>query len=245
MKKNKNSQKQKKNLTSKTIPKVVRLRQSDYDAMDRLRPSHALALTRNQFTATTPLNLFNVSKGSTPGGSRVKGRELLGTVNLSNTVTGAFDLNAIVAQLGSSTATPILPAYFARLTSYTTIYEYYKFHKATIVFQSLSATSRNGVFMMALDYDYADGSAASSIAMMRNISSTMCNIYSDASMELDGKLSTYPKYRCAANVTASEASDDQKAQARLLVACEGVTGTAADAIGYIIVEYDVEFFTPQ
>jgi len=195
-------------------------------------------LSRTQFTATSPLNLFNVKSGSTPGGIRVRGREMLGSVLLTSTSTGAWQL----ATINSGTNVPLNPTAFPRLFAYSSIYEMYIFHSATFILQSNQPTTATGEWLACIDYDSKDVVPTSSINQMRNISSTMANVYSDMSLVCLKSLSRLPKY----NISESSSSDtDQVIQANFYLGIEGYTGTAGAAIGYLIVEYDVEFFTPQ
>jgi hypothetical protein len=202
------------------------------------RQDNYLALTRDQFTATSPLNLFNVGGGSTPGGVRVSGRELVGAVTAPGIIAGVF------AQVNVGAASPfaVNPFSFPRLSSFAPIYEYYRFHKLAFMFQANQPTTAIGEILLAIDYDVKDNAPGSSIAMMRNISSTMANIYSDASLELLASLSRLPKFDINQAVAPDVA---QVNQASLYVAIEGVTTIAGQGLGYIVAQYDVEFFTPQ
>jgi hypothetical protein len=125
--------------------------------------------------------------------------------------------------------------------NYSPIYEWYKFHGATFIFQSNQPTTAAGEVIVCIDYDDTDTPPSSSTGMMRNISSTMANIYSDASLGLVGSLSRLPKYE----TTPSPSATLQAGQGACYVAVEGVTGTAGAIVGYLIAEYDIEFFTPQ
>lgn len=71
----------------------------------------------------------------------------------------------------------------------------------------------------------------------------MANVYSDASLQLLGSLSRLPKYECLGTTTLTEAL--QQAQGMLTVAVEGYVAAAATTVGYVIGDYDIEFFTPQ
>jgi hypothetical protein len=197
-----------------------------------------LDLTRSQFTATSPLNLFTVATGSTPGGIRVKGRELISSAVTAGALTGAFTL----VQITGLTNFPLNPSNFPRLSAYAPIYEFYKFHKADILFQANQPTTATGEVLVSVDYDAKDNAPANSIAMMRNISATMANIYSDCSLQILGSLSRIPRF-----VTGEQTSPDldQVTQAEIYVAVEGVTAAAGASLGYIIVQYDIEFYTPQ
>ena len=94
---------------------------------------------------------------------------------------------------------------------------------------------------MAVDYDAKDPAPTSTVGMMRNISSSMSNVYADNACEVRGSLSRLPKY---ATGQTSSPDVDQTTQALVYYAFEGVTGVNTSQ-GYLVVEYDVEFFTPQ
>lgn len=206
----------------------------------RNRPDNMLSLTRDQFTATSPLNLFTVRSGSSPGGVRVSGRELVNAVTIPITV-GTFILSTTFG--GTATpSSPIAPISFPRLAAYVSIYEYFKFHKLTYLFQSSQPTTQAGEIIASVDYDPTDAAPTSSSAMMRNISSTMANVYSDASLQVLGSLSRLPKYETTSAFTTENL---QQMQGLLYVAAEGYVAAAPIVVGYIVAQYDVEFYTPQ
>jgi hypothetical protein len=200
-----------------------------------------LALTRDQFTATSPQNLFSVGPGSTPGGIRVRGRELLSAVTIPIT-TGVWTASTAFPGL-TATFSVIAPSAFPRLVAQAGIYEYFKFHKLSYLFQSNQPTTVAGEIILSIDYDPTDAAPTSTTLQMRNISSTMANVYSDASLQFLGSLSRLPKYECLATTVLTEAL--QQAQGMLTVAVEGYVAAAATTVGYVIGDYDVEFFTPQ
>lgn len=116
------------------------------------------------------------------------------------------------------------------------------FHTARIMFQSNQPTTATGVIEIAVDYDAKDSAPTSTIQMMRNISSAMANIYADCACDVVKKLSRLPRYNTA-EVSGSDA--DQVNQAVVYLATEGSNATASSTVGYLMIEYDVEFFTPQ
>jgi hypothetical protein len=196
-------------------------------------------LTSTQFTATSPLNLFETRKGSSPGGIIVKGREMIGSIALATAATGEFQSNSIVTTLGATSAMALSPRWFPRLSAYITIYEYYKFHSATLICQSLSPTTSAGAWFIAVDEEYTDTTPTTSVGVMRNVSSSMANVYSDMSCVVDGSLSRLPRY------STNAADTLQDAQAKIISAVEGFTGLDAQGIGYLIIDYEIEFFVPQ
>ena len=193
-------------------------------------------LKSEQFATYAHLQTFSVSAGTTPGGIRVRGRELIQALNsgLTTLVFGANNTNAAVSL-------PLTPVSFPRLTSYVNLYEFYVFHRAKAIFQSNQPTTAGGVSMLAVDYDVKDAVPSSSVGMMRNISSSMSNIYADNACVISKSLSRLPRY-CTSQATSTDSA--QLNQANVLYAFEGVTGVNA-AQGYLVIEYDVEFFTPQ
>lgn len=203
------------------------------------RGNNNLSLTRSQFTATSPLNLFQVRGGSTPGGIRVSGRELISAVTVP-IANGTF-LASTTFPGATGGFSPIWPNVFPRLAAYTPIYEYFVFHKLVLLFQSNQPTTQTGEIILSVDYDPTDTAPATTAAMMRMISSTMANVYSDCSLEVLKSLSRLPRYECAAAATETM----QQIQASLTVAVEGYTNAAISTVGYIIAQYDVEFFSPQ
>jgi hypothetical protein len=205
---------------------------------NRLLRDPSLQLTNVQYTATNPMNWFEVNTGTTPGGIRVKGRELISSTVAVSALTGAFAF----LQVSGAAPIAILPALFPRLSAYSTIYEWYIFHQADIIFQANQPTTATGAVMIALDYDVKDNAPSTATGLMRFVTSTMANIYSDASCTMLGSLSRLPRY-----ATSQTASPDiaQIQQAELYVAVEGVTAASGTALGYIIIQYDVEFFSPQ
>jgi hypothetical protein len=134
------------------------------------------------------------------------------------------------------------PTPFPRLAAYNPIYEYFVFHNVTYKFLSNQPTTVAGEVFLCIDYDPTDAVPGNSLAMMRNISSTMSNVYSDCSLQALKSLSRLPRYETDVPTTETL----QRAQGCLYVGVEGYNNaTAGAAIGYIVAQYDIEFFTPQ
>jgi hypothetical protein len=198
-----------------------------------------LSLTRSQFTASSPLNLFEVLPASSPGGIRVKGRELISALSLTSTSTGAYQLLTNATALTPAIA--LNPLSFPRLAAYNSIYEMFVFHKANLSFMSNQPTTAAGEILACVDYDALDSGPASATAVMRNITSVMGNVYSDNSMQVVKSLSRLPRFLTG----ASAGSVVQNYQGMIYYAIEGYTGTAGDTVGYLVAEYEAEFFSPQ
>lgn len=103
---------------------------------------------------------------------------------------------------------------------------------------------------MCIDYDVTDAGPTSAAGVMRNVSSTMSNIYSDSCLQGLKSLSRLPKYFTNVNIPVGPSSGAAFAQAfqgNVWVAVEGVANSTQNpvTVGYLIAEYDIEFFTPQ
>ena len=111
------------------------------------------------------------------------------------------------------------------------------------MFQSTRPTTAQGVSEIAVDYDAKDTFPTSTVGMMRNISSSMSNIYADNATLVSGRLARLPKYATSQNVSSDT---DQTTQAVILYGFEGLAASEVNTPqGYMVVQYDVEFFTPQ
>jgi hypothetical protein len=201
----------------------------------------SLALTRSQFTATSPQNYWEFLPASTPGGLRVKGRELIGAASAPSALTGGFSTLNVTIPTGVSNSVALNPGFtFPRLGNIAQAFQEFKFHKADLCFQANQPTTSSGEVLVCAVYDAAASTPSSSTSMMRNITSTMANIYSNASCQILGKLSRLPRY-----FNSTTTGDDTTIEALFFVAVEGVTAASAATLGYIAIEYDVEFFTPS
>jgi hypothetical protein len=157
--------------------------------------------------------------------------------------TGAFQLQNIGAAT-AATGFAVTPNQFPRLGAYAPIYQEYKFKTCDILFQANQPTTATGETLACVVYDAPGDSAetvpSTAIGMMRNISATMANVYSDCSLQLLGSLNRLPRYHNNSTTTS-----DEDIQATLFVATEGVVTALAQGLGYVIVEYEVEFFAPR
>jgi len=228
-----------KNIQKKKTQKVNNPLRSVQGPSQRSIRDTSLSLTRSQFTATSPQNYWEFSRASTPGGLRVRGRELISSTTAATALTGAF------AQLNLQGGGPglfLIPLNFPRLGTIAAAFAEYIFHSVNVCFQANQATTETGEVLLCLDYDAAQPAPTTSISMMAKISSTMANIYSDACCQGLKSLSRLPRY----NVQNGESGTNalQTCQFILYVAAEGVTATALTTLGYVAVEYDVEFFSP-
>jgi len=215
-------------------------RKAFIDPKVRGAPDNLLSLTRSQFTATSPQNYWEFIPASTPGGLRVRGRELIGSAALSGASTGAFQLLNVTDAVGTSTITFLSPISFPRLSSIASAFDFYKFKQAGLMFNSNQPTTQTGEIILAVNYDSEASAPTSSSIMMRNITAVMANIYSDASCCAEGSLSRLPRY-----LTTDIVGEEQNYQGAIFLGIEGYTGAAAAVVGYLVIQYDVEFFAPQ
>jgi len=213
-----------------------------------LRGPVGQSLTSVQFTATSPLNLFTSKPASTPGGVRMRGREVIGIAQVVG-AGGGFQIANITRASGSpANYIAVHPGVCPRLSSIAAVYEFYKFHSFTAVFQSYQATTASGMWMGMLEYDYRDRVPSSTIQFLSNISSVTANIYSDMSLVLDGSLSRLDgrsKFQCSTDALTGD--NNQIYQGYISIASDGFTSspTATTDIGLMIWDYDIEFYTPS
>lgn len=175
---------------------------------------------------------FRISTGSTPGGIRIRGREMLSAVLQGD--SEAFDVS-------STLLNPFVPP---RLASLAPAWEEFLFHTATLIYQPSLPTTVGGAVSVWADYDALDVVATTQATAARNISYSISNAYAANSCRVLGSLSRLKRYIC----TTSVDQPLQTTQAKLYVATEGIPIASAPAgsqIGYLFLEYDLEFFTPQ
>jgi hypothetical protein len=195
-----------------------------------------LALTRSQFTATSPQTYWENTRASTPGGLRFKAAELVGSVVSTAALTGAFAL----LNIGSYTAFPINPTVFPRLAKIAAAYQFYLFHKLNVYFKSNQPTTAGGMQYMCIDTNANDSAPANAVAVSSKLTNADGNVYSCSSMQHLGTNARLTRF-----VIANESDTSQLDQGVLYVAIDGVTAASGVSFGNIVLEYDVELFTPQ
>jgi hypothetical protein len=203
-----------------------------------------LSLNRVQIMPGSTSNFFRVKAGSTPGGVRCEGRELVSSLTLTSTSTGAFQLLTFGAG-GASTATTFFyhPSSFPRLASYDSIYDQYYIHKCRIVFRPNQPTTAAGEIMGCTEYDtLGDTVPASSVAIMRHLCSDMANVYAGLGFTMDGVQAKLKRYD---TLQQTGPNVELAYQALCFMGIEGFTGTGGAIVGYLLIEYDVEFYAPS
>jgi hypothetical protein len=201
-----------------------------------------LSLNRIQVMPGSTANFFRVKAASTPGGVRCEGRELVSALTLTSTSTGVFQLLTFGAGGASSGTTFYLhPSSFTRLVNYDTIYEQYKFLNCRIVFRPNQPTTVAGEIVGCTEYNVLSESVPGNTAnIMAHIDSDMANIYSAMGFSVRSS-------ECKLNRYSTGTSGDNGAvefQATIFVGAEGFTGTGGATLGYLLIEYDCEFYAP-
>nr|URG17079.1 MAG: coat protein [Narnaviridae sp.] len=206
------------------------------------QPPKALLLNHDQILSTTPASFWLRVPASTPSGDRIRAREMVGSLVLTSDTTGNFALLNTLTISGGVTGLPLSPLYVPRLSAIASTFEFFKFHSASITFAPLSATTVNGRLFQCCDYDAKDNAPSSSVGMMSNVSAATSQIYGQSDYKIRSDLSRLPKY-----VVREAGSPDvnQTWQGNLFFAVEGFTGTAGQSVGYVFIEYDIEFYTPS
>lgn len=184
------------------------------------------------FAAAIPLVFTG---GSTPGGVVVSGRELYQTSN-SGSTTLAFGAD------NTSTATGInmRPGNFTRLGSVAQNWDEYFFREFRVQFISNQPTTAAGTCMIAFDVDVGDSTPTTSTSMFRKPFNVASNIYSALELQVPTEMSAYPKYFN----NSGSVEGTQQNQGEVYYAFEGVAAVNAP-MGYMIVDYVVELFSPQ
>lgn len=181
-----------------------------------------------------------VSQGSTPGGIRMKGRELF---------TGAYSGAGTVGGFGGdslSTAAIVTlhPSRCNRLAQVAKTYDEYFFHSATITFVPNQPTTAPGNFFLGYDPNPGDSAWTSAIMVMSNFNSAMSNTYATSCIQILGKMARLNRFLTDTTVTA-EQNLNQIYQGHVGYAFQGWSGTAGTLLGFLVITYDIEFFSPQ
>lgn len=191
--------------------------------------SNVLQLRSSQTVNFMSAQEFKVTTGSTPGGIRVRGREMIAVV--SNGASAAFAVTNYI--LG--------PPTFPRLSAYGGIYEEYFFNRANVIYQPSMGTQLSGAVSLWIDYDPGDVAEVSQILAAKNISYSISNVYAVNACEMLGPLCRLKRFLTTTNAFSNPL---QVQQAQIRVATEGIPAPFAVTIGYLFVWYDVEFFAP-
>jgi hypothetical protein len=204
-------------------------------------------ITTSQQVSFSPLSLFETRVGSTPGGLRVKGREYLATV-WSDGGSVKFSYNVWNSPISQGGYLPVRPASLMRAQAYASIFEEYFFHNVKIQFLSVLPTTTTGAVSLDCEFDQAAPIPSSSAFYQTasHLVSFVGNAYSDGVLgPFPGTLSNYNRYFNRwpdSTGTVVYASDRQTIQFKIDGVCS--TSLGATNIGHLVIEYDLEFYTP-
>lgn len=182
----------------------------------------------------------SVSQGSTPGGIRMKGRELLNGAYSGAGTIGGFG----GASLTTTAIVSLHPSRCNRLAQIAKTYDEYFFHSATITFVPNQPTTVPGNFFLGYDPNPGDSAWTSAIMVMSNFNSAMSNTYATSCIQILGKMARTNRFLTDTTVTA-EQNLNQIYQGNIHYAFQGWEGIAGTLLGFLVITYDVEFFSPQ
>jgi hypothetical protein len=171
----------------------------------------------------------------------ISAREPLGSVSVTS-AAGAFALATIAGSTTGIPLNPIFGGFFPRLSTIALAYEHFKFKKFRLDFMSSQPTTAAGQILAWVDYAAIDVIATTSSEALSNITSVIANIYSSVSCLGLGSLSRLPKYVINVNV---DANVEQTMQGVMYLATQGYVSATSSVIGELMVEYEIELFTPS
>jgi hypothetical protein len=172
---------------------------------------------------------------------RVKHSELIGNLlspsNYAFSIIRRFRLNPGSVEI------------FEWLSNMSVNYESYRFHMLKLHYLTRSSTDIGGSVMISADYDAADGAAVlTEKALYNNHGSVDCAPWKNTTWTADTKSMNrlYKSHTCMSDARFATTQQDPKTidVGQVFVAAE-VNTQAEQAMGKLIVEYDVEFFDPQ
>lgn len=175
-------------------------------------------------------------KPSTPGGLRLRGKELL-TKYVNPNSTGEFACIYV----------GINPNNFQWLKAYAPNYEQFFFHWIRISWQPAFA-SANGTVGIGVDTDFSDAVPKNLVEVLKNHSSVAGLVCAPMSCEYHGYMSLCQRHLISSGGGQSSTSINQ---GMILMFSEAIGEQTAYGVkaqtplGYVYVEYDVELFVPQ
>lgn len=178
-----------------------------------------------------PVSQQRIRRSAGSGITRVRHRELLGSVSGST----SFSLN-------SYPLNPGLVDTFPWLSGIAVHYESYHFVSIAFSYENSVSTSKDGIVMMAVDYNPLDSPPTTKQSMMSNTTHTRGPVWAPSDMSVKIKdLDTISKHHFVR--TKDEAPSATNDCGKLLIATDGCADTSG--IGELWVDYVVEFSAPQ
>lgn len=187
-------------------------------------------------------NLFDstVGKGSTPGGCRIKGRELLSGAYSGSNTAGGFGGDGLT----TSASIPFHPSRTNRLAQICKTYDEYFWHSAQITFVPNQPTTAPGNVFLGYDPNPGDSLWPNAIAIMSNFNSAMSNTYATSSIKILGAMAREKRY-LTDTIATSDQNVNQLYQGLIQYAFQGWVGASTTLLGFLVITYDIEFFSPQ
>lgn len=152
---------------------------------------------------------------------------------------------AMMPQVGQSPGWDIAPGnpvLFPWLSNIALNYEQYHFHRLTFTLISAQGANQAGRVYMAVDYDWDDEVATTFADMMNNRTAVEGPVWSTLSLSCDPQAMHEDKYFKYTMNTVREAPEPRTTFCGFLMIA---TNVAINFTWDLIVEYDVEFRTPQ
>lgn len=123
-------------------------------------------------------------------------------------------------------------------------YESYVFKKLVFSYQTVSATTKPGSLMLAIDYDASDDAPSDKTSLMSYAQATRSAPWTECSFAArSSDLTKFTRQRYTRDLPISSGDIKTFDVGNLFIATQGMDNT--DAIGELYVDYEVEFQTPQ
>lgn len=154
-------------------------------------------------------------------------------------------INGSVAFTNTSfSVNPGLVSNFPWLANIANRYEKYRFRRLQVYFRTKCANTFVGDVSMGIDYDAADGVAASSMQLENYSDAVNGPPWADLVMRCSNvNLQSRKEWFCRSGSLASNLDVKSYDVGLFQFATEGQAGT--NLVGYLYWDYEVEFFTPQ
>lgn len=170
----------------------------------------------------------------------MKGRELFSGAYSGSDTHGGFG----GASLTTAAIVPLHPSHCNRLAQVAKTYDEYFFHSATITFVPNQPTTVPGNVFLGYDPNPGDSAWTNAISIMSNFNSAMSNTYATSCIQILGKMARLSRFLTDTIVTADQ-NTNQINQGHICYAFQGWDGASGTLLGFLVITYDIEFFSPQ
>lgn len=181
-------------------------------------------------TIGTSMSSFPTTTRSVPGGVAIRGRELITTVNETN--SSAWFLGALI---------PVNPIYWygTNVSNLTRSFNSYRINSLTVHFVTRQPTSSTGEIILCHQPDLAEpsynSSASSFLPIVMSTTSVMGPVWVNHSMKI--KPSKLMKLNALAEI---DINDNIHGEISAFV-----QSAVTDVVGYILFDYDISFVEPR